>query len=127
MSRRDSFANLMCAQLAGGAAYAMAGVDPGQIDVAEVHGCFTISDVDSVEVEGTGELITYSVVNYGPEGFEDKAPYSVGVAKFAAGIKIFVAIGQDIKESDLKVGMAVKVVPARLPADKISYEFQAAN
>jgi uncharacterized OB-fold protein len=93
---------------------------PPQVDCPK---CL-ISDVSWVEIKGEGELITYSVVNYGPEGFEDEAPYIVGVARFG-GIKIFAGIGRNIKEKDVKVGMTVKVVPVRLANGKISYEFQA--
>ena len=34
-----------------------------------------------------------------------------------------VFVSKDVKESDLKVGMAVKVVPLKLPDDKLAYQF----
>ena len=84
------------------------------------------SDVEWVEVKGNGKLLTYAVVNYGPTGFENDAPYTLAIADFADGLRMFGRLSKDIKESDIKIGMPVKVVPAKLADDRISYEFQNA-
>jgi len=49
MSGRKSLTGLTCAQNAGRQAYEMAGVGPQDIDVAEVHDCFTISEILAYE------------------------------------------------------------------------------
>jgi len=49
MSGRESLTGLRCAQEAGKQAYKMAGVKPQDIDVAEVHDCFTISEILAYE------------------------------------------------------------------------------
>jgi acetyl-CoA C-acetyltransferase len=49
MSGRESLTGLRCAQEAGRQAYEMAGVGPGDIDVAEVHDCFTIAELMAYE------------------------------------------------------------------------------
>ena len=49
MSGRDIFTGLAVAQQASGQAYKMAGVTPKDIDVAEVHDCFTISEIMAYE------------------------------------------------------------------------------
>lgn len=49
MSGRDDFTGLGCAQEAAQQAYEMAGVGPGDIDVAEVHDCFTIAELMAYE------------------------------------------------------------------------------
>jgi len=49
MSGRKSFTGLMCAQDAAKQAYKMAGIEPQGIDVAEVHDCFTISEILAYE------------------------------------------------------------------------------
>jgi acetyl-CoA C-acetyltransferase len=49
MSGRDMFTGLAVAQQASGQAYKMAGVTPKDIDVAEVHDCFTISEIMAYE------------------------------------------------------------------------------
>ena len=83
-----------------------------------------LSDMEWFEIKGNGRLATYSIVNYGPAGFEDKVPYRVAVGEFEDGIKIFGSLSRDIEEGDIKVGMGVKVVSVKLPDDKVSYEFQ---
>lgn len=49
MSGRKSLTGLSCAQEAGKQAYKMAGIGPQDIDVAEVHDCFTISEILAYE------------------------------------------------------------------------------
>ena len=82
------------------------------------------SDVEWFEIKGNGKLLTYAVVNYGPTGFENDAPYTLAIADFADGLRMFGRLSKDIKESDIEIGMAVKVVPLELAGDRISYEFQ---
>jgi len=81
------------------------------------------SDVEWLEIKGSGKLATYTVVNYGPSGFEDDAPYTLAIADFD-GLRVFGRLSRDIKEQDIKPGMQLKVVPVRLPNDRIGYEFQ---
>jgi len=83
------------------------------------------SDVEWFEIKGNGSLVTYTIVNYGPTGFEDDAPYNLAVADFD-GIRVFGRLSKSMKEGDIKPGMSVKVVPARLSDDRIGYEFQKA-
>ncbi len=46
---RDSLTELKAAQLASRQAYRMAGVKPADIEVAEVHDCFTIAEIMAIE------------------------------------------------------------------------------
>ena len=55
MSGRDLFTGLAVAQQASQQAYTMAGVTPNDIDVAEVHDCFTISEILAYEDLGFAE------------------------------------------------------------------------
>jgi acetyl-CoA C-acetyltransferase len=55
MAGRDTFSGLKCAQLAARKAYDMAGVGPRDIDVAEVHDCFTIAEMMAYEDLGFAE------------------------------------------------------------------------
>ena len=81
------------------------------------------SEVEWFEVKGNGRLVTYTIVNYGPSGFEDDAPYTLALVDFGGGVKILGRLSRDIAEDDIKVGMEVKVVAIKLPGDKLSYEF----
>lgn len=82
-----------------------------------------LSDVEWFEIKGGGRLATYTIVNYGPAGFEDDTPYILAIADFD-GVRVFGRLSKDIKESDIKLGMGVKVIPVKLPGDRIGYEFQ---
>jgi len=84
------------------------------------------SDVEWFEVKGNGKLLTYTVVNYGPTGFENDAPYTLALTEFGDGLQIFGRLSRDIKGDDIKVGMGVKAVPVKLAGDRVSYEFQKA-
>ena len=82
-----------------------------------------LSDIEWFEIKGGGRLDTYTIVNYGPAGFEDDTPYILAIADFD-GVRVFGRLSKDIKESDIKLGMGVKVIPVKLPGDRIAYEFQ---
>lgn len=83
------------------------------------------SDVEWFEIKGNGSLVTYTIVNYGPTGFENDAPYILAIADFD-GVRVFGRLSKSMKEGDIKPGMLVKVVPAKLADDRIGYEFQKA-
>ncbi len=81
------------------------------------------SEVEWVEIPGSGKLLTYTVVHYGPSGFEDDAPYTLGIGEFGGGLRIFGRLSKSIEEGEIKTGMGLKMVPVKLPEDRISYEF----
>jgi len=72
------------------------------------------SEAEWVEIKNDGVLVTYTVVNYGPSGFEDEAPYTLAIADFGDGLRIFGRLSKDIGEGDIKSGMGLKMVPAKL-------------
>lgn len=84
------------------------------------------SDVEWFEVKSQGKLLTYTVVNYGPSGFENDAPYILALAGFDEGIQIMARLSQDITEKDIEIGMGLTVHPAKLAGDRIAYEFRRA-
>ncbi len=55
MASRDGFSGLKCAQLAGQRAYQMAGITAKDVNVAEVHDCFTIAEMMAYEDLGFAE------------------------------------------------------------------------
>jgi uncharacterized OB-fold protein len=84
------------------------------------------SDVEWFEVKSQGKLLSYTVVNYGPTGFENDAPYILALARFDDGIQILARLSRDIAEKDIKVGMNLVVRPAKLAGDRIAYQFSRA-
>jgi len=84
------------------------------------------SDVDWFEIKGSGKLNSYTLVNYGPTGFEADAPYILALAEFGEGIQILARLSRDIEEKDIRVGMSLVVSPVKLPDSRIAYEFRRA-
>jgi hypothetical protein len=84
--------------------------------------CFS-TDVEWFDV-GDGKLATYTTVMYGPLGFENDTPYTLALAQFPSGVKVFGRLDKAIKEADIKIGMALKPAALKLPDDRISYEFK---
>ena len=82
------------------------------------------SDVEWFEITGTGRLVTYAVVGYGPTGFEGDTPYTLAIADFG-GRRLFGRLSRDINEGDIRVGMELMVAPVSLPDNRISYHFQS--
>ena len=82
------------------------------------------SEIEWFEIKEAGKLLTYTVVNYGPTGFENDTPYTLALGEFAEGIRILARLNRSIKENDIKLGMPVKAVSTKLPGDRIAYEFQ---
>jgi len=72
MSGRESLTGLRCAQEAARQAYEMAGVGPRDIDVAEVHDCFTIAELMAYEDLG------FAKPGKGTELIEGKETYVGG-------------------------------------------------
>lgn len=110
-------------------------LDQGKVMATRCRKCGTISfppkmdcpscldsDAEWFEVTGPGKLATYTVVNYGPTGFEDDAPYTLGLADFG-DFKMFGRVCKDIPAAEINVGMAVKPVAVKLVGDHIGYEF----
>jgi acetyl-CoA C-acetyltransferase len=72
MSGRDLFTGLAVAQQASEQAYKMAGVGPKDIDVAEVHDCFTVSEILAYEDLG------FAKPGEGKELIRNKETYKEG-------------------------------------------------
>jgi acetyl-CoA C-acetyltransferase len=72
LSRRKTFTSLSCAKLAGQQAYKMAGIKPEDVDVAEVHDCFTIAEILAYED------LAFAKPGEGPKLIEAKETYLEG-------------------------------------------------
>jgi len=88
--------------------------------------CYS-SEMEWHEIVGTGRLITFSTTVIPPTGFEDYAPYTVAVVQFGDGVKVFGWLTKDTPPKDIRVGMALKAAPLRLPSGRILYVFEKAD
>ena len=111
-------------------------LEEGKVMVTKCKACGTIysppkmdcpmcnsSDVDWLEVKGKGKLITFTTVQFAPTGFEEDLPYTLALAEFEEGIRIFGRLSKEIPIDDIQIGLGLKVRPVTLADDKVSYEF----
>ena len=83
------------------------------------------SDVEWFEVKSKGKLLTFTTVNYGPSGFEDVAPYTLGIVEFPEGVRVLARISKKLDPDKIAIGMELKAVPFKLKEDTFSYDFEA--
>ena len=83
------------------------------------------SEMEWIELKGTGKLNTYTKVNYGPSGFENDAPYTLALGQFGS-VQVLARLAKDIPEKEYKVGMPITVKPLKLANNRVAYEFQKA-
>lgn len=76
------------------------------------------------ELSGKCKLVTYTTVNFAPTGFEKEVPYTIALAEFEEGVKVYATLSKDINENEIHVGMELKLTPVRLPDGKITYELK---
>lgn len=81
------------------------------------------SNMEWFEVFGTGRLLSFSELKYGPVGFEDDLPYTIALLDYG-DYKVFGRISKDIPYEDLNVGMGLKTEFNTLPNGQLSYVFK---
>ena len=91
---------------------------------ADCYHCLT-SNVEWFEVSGTGKLVTYSKLQYGPVGFEGDLPYTIALLDYGI-YKVFGRIAGDIPDNAIKVGMPMKALANKMPSGQLNYVFQRA-
>jgi len=77
---------------------------------ADCENCMS-PEFEFFEMTGKCTLHTYSKIAAAPTGFEDVAPYTVGVVDLEEGGRALAWIGETIKEDELEIGMKLQVVP----------------
>ena len=77
---------------------------------ADCERCLS-GDFELVPVSGAGRLYTWTRIDAAPSGFEAWAPYTIGVVDLDDGGRALAWIGGSVREEDLQVGMALRLVP----------------
>jgi uncharacterized OB-fold protein len=67
-------------------------------------------EMDWIDLNNKGRLLTYTTLHYGPSGFEDKTPYTLGVVDFEQGGRLLGMV-EGLDEKSISIGMKVKVTP----------------
>jgi uncharacterized OB-fold protein len=91
---------------------------------ADCYRCLT-SHMEWFEVTGTGKLVTYSKLEFGPVGFEKDLPYRIALLDFG-DYKVFGRIADGVQDDAIKIGMEMKTTVNRLPNGQLNYVFQPA-
>jgi acetyl-CoA C-acetyltransferase len=98
LAGRDEFEGLTVAKLAAKQAYKMAGVGPKDIDVAEVHDCFTIAEMMAYENLGFAEPGEGKELIQGKETYkEGRIPVNVDGGLLSKGHPIGATGGSQIR------------------------------
>ena len=63
------------------------------------------------EYSGSGTLYTYTRIDAAPTGFEDDVPYTIAVVELDEGGRALGWFGDTIDPEEIRIGMAVQVVP----------------
>ncbi len=92
---------------------------PPQMDCSK---CMSVK-MEWFEVNQDYKLISYTLVRYGPAGFEKIAPYVIAIGESSDGLRILALINKTIPENQIITGMKLKLVPAKLEGDRVSFEF----
>jgi len=71
------------------------------------------------EVSGKGTLFSFTETHVAPPGFEDLAPYMIGVVELDEGVRMMTPL-QNITVDSAKLGMRVRVCWQKL-SDEITY------
>jgi len=77
---------------------------------ADCASCMS-GDFEFAERNGKATLQTYTKIVAAPTGFDELAPYTVGVADLEDGGRILAWIGETIPEDEIAIGMELQVVP----------------
>ncbi len=62
---------------------------------------------------GKGKLYSYTTLRQAPAGFENQAPYSIGMIQLDEGVMVEAQLA-DVNGDDLEVGMRVEMVTRKL-------------
>lgn len=68
-------------------------------------------EFEYVEVSGEGTVVTHTRIDAAPAGFEDLAPYALGVVDLKETGRLLAWFGETIPEEEIAIGMPVQVVP----------------
>jgi uncharacterized OB-fold protein len=80
------------------------------------------SEVEWMELDGEGEVVTFTQVCVKPASFSEEPDYIVAIARLKEGIKALAWL-TGIEREKVKAGMKVKLVAKVFSDNRVSYEF----
>ena len=89
--------------------------------VADCGNCGA-SEVEWIELDGEGEVVTFTQVFVKPASFSEEPSYIVAIARLKEDVKVLAWL-TGVKREDVKAGMKVKLVAKTFSNKKVAYEF----
>ena len=89
--------------------------------VADCGACGS-SEVDWLELDGEGEVVTFTEVFVKPASFSEEPPYIVAIARLKENVKALAWL-TGVKREEVKAGMKVKLVAKVFSNRRVAYEF----
>lgn len=72
-------------------------------------------------LEGRGSLITFTKVFFAPPAFQGDAPYLLGLAELANGLRVFAPISPSVDQAPLRPGIELTLRVAKGSHDNLYY------
>jgi uncharacterized OB-fold protein len=79
------------------------------------------------ELSGEGTIVTFTRIDAAPAGFEEEAPFTVGVVDLKEGGRLLAWFGDTIAGEEIAIGIPVQVVPRifeEIEAIKVYYSLE---
>lgn len=76
---------------------------------ADCSNCMS-SDMEWRAYTGKGKLVTFTTIHAAPTGFDDMAPYTIGVLDLNEGGRLLAWV-DNIPQEELRIGMELTAVP----------------
>lgn len=89
---------------------------------ADCYKCLA-GNMEWFEVSGKGKLVSYSKLEYAPQGFGDDLPYSIALLDYG-DYKVFGRIANGVPEEEIEVGMEMETTANKLPNGQLNYVFR---
>jgi uncharacterized OB-fold protein len=89
--------------------------------VADCGNCNS-SNMQWVELDGRGKIVTFTEVFVKPASFSKESSYIVAIAQLTEGIRALAWL-TGIKRENVKVGLPVKLVAKTVSDNRATYEF----
>jgi len=67
----------------------------------------SMGNMNTIQLEGKGKVITYTIIHVAPEAFEEQVPYPIAIIELEEGPRITAQI-VDCNPEDVHIGMKVK-------------------
>lgn len=77
---------------------------------ADCEACLD-GEFEFVEISGRGRLYTFTRIDAAPSGFEQYAPYTIGLVDLEEGGRALAWIGDSVRADALRIGMELRLTP----------------